>query len=70
MIAVYKTNIECTERAAELIIHIHSRFSAYQANFDLADCDHILRVITNGAIDPGFTSWLFNHGCEATALPD
>lgn len=70
MIAVYKTNIDCTERAAELITNIHKKFSAYQANFDLADCDHILRVIAHDVIDPGFTIWLRSHGCEATALPD
>ncbi len=49
MIEVFRTNVSNCEHAKVLLERIHSKFSNYEANFDLDDCDKILRVKCNGA---------------------
>ena len=44
MIEVFKTNLEKTEQSERMLIKIHESFPGYDANFDLEDCDRILRV--------------------------
>lgn len=44
MIEVFKTDVRDPESAIMLIDRIHETFSDYKANFDLDDCDKILRV--------------------------
>lgn len=44
MVEVFKTNIKQTQQANHLMNLIQSRFPDYQVNFDLQDCDNILRV--------------------------
>ncbi|WP_159468052.1 hypothetical protein [Dyadobacter sp. 3J3] len=44
MIEVFKTNVTDPEVANMLLDQIHLTFIDYQANFDLDDCDKILRV--------------------------
>ena len=44
MIEVFKTDVDSEEQASKLLIQIHKNFKDYQANFDLEDCDNILRV--------------------------
>lgn len=44
MVEVFKTNVEEREHADMLIDQIHKTFTEYKANFDLDDCDRILRV--------------------------
>jgi hypothetical protein len=72
MIEVFKTNITCPEKAKELVGQIHKTFAAYTANFDLDDCDKILRVVYGTADKPSldFIQWLNVLGCSAEALPD
>lgn len=71
MIEVFKTNIHCAEKATQLLHIIHSHFTNYQANFDLEDCDRILRVTTsNGNIGLHFIDWLKKFGCHAEILPE
>lgn len=72
MIEVYKTNVIQNEQAQMLVDQIHSSFSQYKANFDLDDCDNILRVeSTSGYIDSSFVIKLLDSfGFYAEALPD
>lgn len=72
MIEVFKTNITCPERAKQLVDQIHQTFAAYTANFDLHDCDKILRVVYGAAEKPSgdFIQWLGVLGCSAEVLPD
>ena len=51
---------------------IHKRFTAYTANFELHDCDKILRVVYGAAEKPSllFIEWLATMGCTAEILPD
>jgi len=44
MVEVLKTNVQEHGQAKKLIRQIHRNFQNYQANFDLEDCDKILRV--------------------------
>lgn len=53
MVEVFKTNVCDRARAEELINEIHSAFTHYSANFDLEDCDRILRIkCTTGCVEP------------------
>ena len=44
MIEVFKTNVERSEQATKLIDDLTQRFPLFVINFDLEDCDKILRV--------------------------
>ena len=51
MVEVFKTTVSDSYYAKLLLTRIHARFSFYLANFDLSDCDRILRVQSTGVID-------------------
>lgn len=72
MIEVFKTDITDREKANQLIEQIHKTFVSYKANFDLDDCDKVLRVVSStGRIQSFyFIDWLKNMGCTAEVLPD
>jgi hypothetical protein len=72
MIEIFKTNVTDKHEAARLISMIHERFSNYRANFDLSDCDRILRIKgENGCIDSyKLISFLEEQGVSAETLPD
>ncbi len=44
MVEVFKTNVQQTEEAEMLIEKLAEHFPAHEINFDLSDCDRILRV--------------------------
>lgn len=44
MVEVFKTDVSAIEDAKRLILQIHQNFDHYLANFDLDDCDRILRI--------------------------
>lgn len=72
MVEVFKTNVTCPDRAATLVRAIHARFEAYHANFDLSDCDRILRVAstTHPVCAESLIAWLHEKGIAAEVLPD
>jgi hypothetical protein len=72
MVEVFKTNVTDWHQAKWLTAQIHRKFTGYQANFDLEDCDHILRVkCRGGAVQAsGLIKFLKEAGCEAQVLPD
>lgn len=72
MIEVFKTNVECPDQAMMLLDQIHRNFSDYKANFDLQDCDNILRVKSaKEYIEPDcLISLLKDFGFHAEVLPD
>jgi len=71
MIEVFKTNINCPNKAMQLVEQIQQHFAGYKANFDLEDCDRVLRIVSNNEnITPCFTEWLKNYDCMAEVLPD
>ncbi|MEJ7694562.1 hypothetical protein [Daejeonella sp.] len=44
MIEVFRTNVDDPYEAARLIEQVERLFSDYAVNFDLEDCDRIMRV--------------------------
>jgi hypothetical protein len=72
MVEVFKTNVKDPHHAAMLIDCIHKTFAGYNANFDLEDCDKILRVkSTAGSIQADVLIDLFHDmGFIAEILPD
>jgi len=73
MVEVFKTNVEDLYASESLIDLIHNSFDEYKANFDLMDCDNILRIQTkNGKpVEVQLLIKLLNEqGYEASVLPD
>jgi len=71
MIEVFKTNIHCPDKARQLVDAIHHAYTTYKANFDLDDCDRILRVVSSeGIVTAHFIEWLKCRDCDAEILPD
>ena len=72
MVEVFKTNVKERHHANMLIDHIHRIFNDYKANFDLDDCDNILRVKnTSGIIQSScLVDLLKRLGFDAEPLPD
>ncbi len=72
MIEVFRTNVLNRKDADRILKKLHATFPGYTANFDLQDCDHILRI------DSGYCSicadtiiqLLKNFGFHAYVLPD
>lgn len=72
MIEVFKTNVTERGEADRLIRCIHQNFPGYKANFDLDDCDKILRVDAGANMihTNGLVSLLKGFGYCADVLPD
>lgn len=72
MVEVFKTNVNDPVVAGRLVKKIHRTFSGYQANFDLEDCDKILRIkCTSATIRPDFLiDFLQESGIKAEILGD
>ena len=72
MVEVFKTDVKYRDHANMLIGEIHKTFVDYKVNFDLEDCDKILRVeCTRGVIQSSFlVNLLKNFGFNAEVLPD
>ena len=72
MVEVFKTNVSNAGHADMLVGKIHELFADYKANFDLDDCDNILRVASrSGYIEPSsLISFLNYHGFQAEVLTD
>jgi hypothetical protein len=72
MVEVFKTNVNDKAVADKLIDQIHKTFIHYKANFDLQDCDNILRVkCMTGSIESIRLMYLLKEsGCNAEILQD
>lgn len=46
MVEIYKTNVKDALEAQLVLSHIHKKIPGCKANFDLEDCDSILRTET------------------------
>lgn len=72
MVEVFKTDVTNQEHANMLLGRIHDTFTDHIANFDLEDCDNILRVkCSSGPVRMAcVVSLLAELGFRAEALPD
>lgn len=72
MIEVFKTNVNDHDVASMLLDQIHKTFDGYKANFDLQDCDNILRVKSSTVSIQAdcLINLLKDFGFHAEVLPD
>lgn len=72
MVEVFRTNVCDRAHAQKLVEQIQTIFSHYSANFDLDDCDKILRVKSNtGSVEPSSVIKLMGElGFVAEILPE
>jgi hypothetical protein len=72
MVEVFRTNVKDHSHAGMLIGQIHFTFPGYRANFDLEDCDRILRVTSaTGSVEScHIIALLAQWGFGAEVLPD
>lgn len=72
MVEVFITDVKGQREAQILLERIHVAFTGYKANFDLEDCDRILRVLSaTGCVESRrIIRLLKDLGCHAEVLPD
>ncbi|MDQ7950122.1 MAG: hypothetical protein REI78_09395 [Pedobacter sp.] len=72
MVEVFKTNVADVLQADYLIELIHANCPTYRANFDLEDCDRILRIVDgNGSVCAStIIALLEKHDFEVEVLED
>jgi hypothetical protein len=72
IIEVFKTDVADPHHATLIVEHIQSAFPGYYANFDLTDCDKILRVsVATGSVDNAELIKIVEAlGFAADVLPD
>ncbi len=72
MVEVYSTNVENHQQANFLLNQLSNIFPDYNMNFDLEDCDNILRVESDSIVIEVFqiVNLLNELGFIAQILPD
>jgi len=72
MVEVYSTNVQDQKQVEFILSQFGRIFPAYEINFDLEDCDNILRVESaSESIDVfKIVSLLNDFGFTAEVLPD
>lgn len=72
MIEVFKTNVNDPSDARRLVERIHATFPRHKANFDLQDCDKILRIETDERVieSTKIVALLHGDGFYAEILSD
>ena len=66
MVEVYKTNVYRRRQAKTLMAHLTRHFPTLKINFDLEDCDHILRIEGEDILNEKITRLVTESGyrCE------
>ncbi|WP_300601494.1 hypothetical protein [Niabella sp.] len=69
-IEVFKTNVQHRPAAAKLIKSLEALLWQAKVNFDLEDCDHILRVESAAQLDTEMiTRFMRREGYDIATLP-
>jgi hypothetical protein len=68
VIEVFKTNVHEHRRAAELVSLLLHHFPDGRINFDLDDCDRILRIDKPGLHPEQVIAVMAQEGFQCTAL--
>lgn len=50
-VEVFKTNVDSEKLALKIIRSLTKRFPHYKVNFDLDDCDNILRIESKSSVN-------------------
>ena len=70
MVEVFKTNVQHRELAEQLVSILRGRFAFFKINFDLDDCDKILRVEGKQICVETIVEILNTHGLQCEVLTD
>ncbi len=71
MVEVFKTNVYEEKDAVQLVNQLQKASANYKVNFDLDDCDKILRIESSESIDFGNIIFILKkYGFQAEVLPD
>ncbi len=72
MIEVFKTNIKFKKDARKIMLLLSTKLENHKINFDLSDCDKILRIESPNEIISiqSIEKWLHNEGFFCEVLPD
>ena len=68
IVEVFKTNVQHREHAEQLVSILRDQFNYTRINFDLEDCDKILRVESNQICVDSIIEILSTHGLECEVL--
>jgi hypothetical protein len=68
MVEVFKTNIRYKKQAKLLLCHLSEQFPLLQINFDLEDCDKILRVEGENICQEKITELIAENGYQCEVL--
>ncbi|UUF13775.1 MULTISPECIES: hypothetical protein [Flavobacterium] len=69
MIEVFKTNVQEVEQSVMIVGKLLEHFPNSIVNFDLEDCDKILRVHAASIANHKIIELLNSHGFHCEALP-
>lgn len=72
MVEIFRTNVANENNAQQIVNAVHSNFQRYKVNFDLEDCDRILRIEnTNGRLNiTEILQFLKHLGLDAEVMAD
>ena len=70
IIEVFKTNVQTEAEAEELLALVHNSYFDIMANFDLDDCDKVLRVKGSWEDIKHIPALFIQHGFQCETLPD
>jgi len=68
MVEVFKTNVQEIEHAAQLIAMLQQHFPGSKINFDLDDCDKVLRIEGTNFITDHVMLFLKANGFHCNVL--
>jgi len=68
MVLVFKTSVKNRKSAAKLKSALDNIESVSKWNFDLSDCDKILRIEAGADISPDIISVMSENGYQCTEL--
>lgn len=70
MISIFKTNIENNSQIEKISNELDELIGSFKWNFDLEDCDKILRIDSKIDITNVTINLLHNNGFECVELED
>jgi hypothetical protein len=68
MVEVFKTNVRTRKQSAEILKKLSELFPHSKINFDLSDCDRILRVENEVVYPKQIIRSVNNHGFQCLVL--
>ena len=68
IVEIFKTNVQETCQAKEFIVLLMKQFPGIKANFDLNDCDKILRVVSENTAPSEIITFVNVNGFECKVL--